>query len=417
MRITGIVAEYNPIHYGHTWHLAQSRSAGKADFIVVVMSGHFVQRGQPAVMDKWVRSRLAIEEGVDLVLELPVLYATGSAEQFARGSMSVLQGLGCVTELSFGCEAEDVGVLYQLAGFLAGEPESYRDALRIALDTGISFPAARQRAVASVLGERAAALLVQPNNILAIEYLKALHRQKIESVPPIHARGIYRCVGHHATSPVGRMASGSAIRRELHTAGSDGISEMLAPASHRFLKEHGDASLVWPEQFWPLICARILQMHEQELAQISGVTEGIEHRMKEQIRRCPSMEAYARALQSKRLPRTAVDRILYHTLLGITKEDVRRITVAEKLPVYARVLAAGRGGRRLLRLIREHQLARIPVLTNINRQIQPDRMKGWGPDQKRLLELDILASDLYHLAAGEDLYQGCDQVRHPAIGN
>jgi predicted nucleotidyltransferase len=382
MRVLGITAEYNPIHNGHIYHLEQSRAVSKADFIVAVMSGDFVQRGEPAV-----------ESGVDLVLELPFYFATSSAEDFARGAIGIMHGLGCVSDISFGCEYPEIGVLYQLAGFLSGEPESYSEALKEELAAGKSFPAARQAAVSSILGERAAGILEGHNNILALEYLKAIKRTGGRELRP-HA--LRRMKGAGATES----------RRRLYEGGYAAAREILSPAARREIEKSGPGRLVWPEKFWPLIEARILQSGEDELAAMRGVNEGIENRFKKYIRSCDSLEEFIRKVKTRRFTRTAICRMLISILNGVKKDEFSDPYGA----LYARVLAAGAGGRKLLRLIGDREWAQIPLLTNINRQ-----GADLSGEAARMLKMDILAADLYNLAAGRDLYSCSDYCMRPAM--
>ena len=174
MKITAIVAEYNPLHRGHQYHIKKTREATDCDYLIAIMSGNFTQRGECAIFDKWARTRMALDAGADLVVELPVTYAAASAERFARGAVEILSALGCVDFLSFGSETAQLRNLQPLASILEREPWEFGRALQGELKKGVSFPAARQAALAAVLSEEAAALLASPNDILAVEYLKAL---------------------------------------------------------------------------------------------------------------------------------------------------------------------------------------------------------------------------------------------------
>lgn len=171
MKVLGIIAEYNPFHNGHRHHLEQSLAVSGADCSVAVMSGNFLQRGEPALWDKRIRAKMAVTCGIDLVVELPFAFACNNAEQFAFGGVSLLSGLGCVTDLAFGCEG-DFETLFAAARRLAFEDDSFQSALASGLDKGLSFPAARTKALAECGLEEGAALLTQPNNILAVEYMK-----------------------------------------------------------------------------------------------------------------------------------------------------------------------------------------------------------------------------------------------------
>ena len=183
MKVNGIIAEYNPFHNGHLYQLEESRRLTGADYTVVVMSGDFVQRGAPAMLDKHVRARMALLGGADLVLELPVLYAVSSAEQFAAGAVAILDRLGVVTHLCFGSECGDAEALGQIAGYLLEEPDSYRSHLQQLLRQGRTYPAARAQALCTAFGRDWEQILSSPNNILGIDYIKALKKRKSSILP------------------------------------------------------------------------------------------------------------------------------------------------------------------------------------------------------------------------------------------
>ena len=176
MKITGLITEYNPFHNGHLYHLKKAKELTGADAVIVIMSGNYVQRGAPAVMPKHLRAKAALEAGVPIVIELPVCYSTGSAEYFASGAISILEKLGCIDAICFGSECGDYKMLEQAALVLANEPEPFRSHLQDQLRAGISFPKARQNALKEYLKDDSVnAILEQPNNILGIEYIKALY--------------------------------------------------------------------------------------------------------------------------------------------------------------------------------------------------------------------------------------------------
>ena len=224
MKTVGIIAEYNPFHKGHAYHLQKAKELADADYAVVVLSGDFVQRGGPAIVDKYLRAEMALRSGADLVLELPVSYAAGSAEAFAQGAVSVLEAVGCVDALCFGSEAGGLSALLSYARLFEEEPPAYRELLKEALRQGFSFPAARSRAAEEYRNlterilpccaddadcRRSASLLEEPNNILGVEYCRALIRRNSSIRPLTLPR---RSSGYHDLSLDTEMASASAIR-------------------------------------------------------------------------------------------------------------------------------------------------------------------------------------------------------------
>ncbi|MCQ4637417.1 nucleotidyltransferase [Anaerovorax odorimutans] len=383
MNVLGIIAEYNPFHNGHLYHLRQCREKAEADFVVAVMSGNFTQRGEPAIMDKWARSRIAVECGVDLVLELPFAYAVNSAEYFARGGIGILEGLGCVTHLGFGAEKGHPDELRQAAVYLAKEPDAFRSLLKKNLDAGLSYAKARESALAQIMGPRFSELSVTPNNILALEYLKQLqlHNSSIKFVM-VNRKG----AGYLDKEPKAGIASATAIRNHLDPGQVDQyVPQETAEALRQAPPLRG---------YFDLIRGAVLSRSADRLAQIFSVGEGLENRIKDQIRRADNLESLVEKIASKRYPKTRISRILCQILMDLTSLDGS---------LYARVLAAGNGGTRLLREIKK--TAKIPVITNINKVAS---LPG-------LCEKDILASDMYNLLTGASLYENCDYVRHPYI--
>ncbi len=383
----GIIAEYNPFHNGHLYHLEQCKAQSGADLAVAVMSGHFTQRGEPAILDKWVRSRLAVQCGVDLVLELPFAFAVNSAEYFARGGVEILTGLGCVTHLGFGCEQGSLKELDPIAECLAAEPQEYRQALKEFLGKGFSYPKAREKTVAQLLGNQAASLSLSPNNILALEYLKQLKLQKSPLVPIAVKR---RGPGHFDKNPQETIASATAIRTRMDKG--QRMAYVPPQVGKALAQPQPDMS-----SYFQLVRGAILRSSQSELAGIFSVGEGLEHKLKKHVRTCDSLEALVEAAASKRYPKTRIRRILCQCLIGLPKFQVSGCAP------YARVLAANGKGTELLRQAKKR--GSIPIVTNINKE-------GRLP---HLLTYDILAGDVYHLLTGQDLYQCCDYVAQPYI--
>lgn len=422
MKTAGIIAEYNPITNGHIYHLEKTRQISKADFVVAVMSGDFTQRGMPAVMDKWTRSRLAAECGIDLVVELPFVYATGSAEMFARGGIGILEGLGAVDTVSFGSESGDIDSLKRLADHLISEPDEYKEALKKNLMTGMSFPAARQLAVCETAGAAMARLLEEPNNILATEYLKQIRTLTPVTIERMGSYNDDRMPGGDA------FASASAVRvaaekgrfDELEGAVPENCLDELrkryrkdcgciAETPARVITEHEEkAASEIMHRYFDMLRAAILRSSCGELSQIAGVSEGIENRIKREIRNHESYDSYAGAIKSKRFTRTAVDRMLLHILTGLTT-DFHDVCKGAKdnsaLPLYARVLAFNEKGAQLIKRAKKSSV--IPIITNINKTEITD------PAVSSLLSYDILAADIYNIICGKDLYQNSEYVSMP----
>lgn len=384
MNIVGIIAEYNPFHNGHLYHLRQCAKLARAEACVVVMSGNFTQRGEPAVFDKWTRSRLAVQCGADLVLELPFAYAVNSAEGFARGGVGILDRLGCVTHIGFGAEQGSLCDLARLSAFLAEETAEFQEQLRRFLAEGCSYPKARQRSLETCLGAELAGLSTTPNNILAVEYLKQLRRQKSDIKPIMVKR---KGAGYFDEQPAGAFASASAIR---HTLTPEQRKKCVPPQVEAAFSAKREV-----RGYFELARSLILRSSPEELSRILSVGEGLENRMKAQVRACRDLEEFVERTAAKRYPKTRIRRILCQLLVGLSSfEDC----------FYARVLAASEKGKRVIRQSKKQ--GQLPLLTNINKEAS----------LPELIKYDILASDLYHVLTGEDLYQRCDYVMRPYMG-
>ena len=310
MRIVGITAEYNPFHNGHLYHLQEALHRSGADGAVAVMSGNYVQRGLPACVDKYRRTRMALEAGVDVVIELPVAFALSSAEGFAAGAVSILNDAG-VTDIAYGCELQTEngkdpsGDLRKLAAFLLEEPPAYRDTLREALKTGRNFPAARQEAAAAVLGKDIAALLTSPNNILGVEYEKALLR--LNSTVQTHA--IPRNdQGYHAT--------GTELRAALETGDRETLKTRLPKSSLDLLDYH-----VTADDFSELLSYRLAgETKESLLSAFPRLDPELAARIADRHDPFLSFDGFCNSLATRNTTRTAVSRALMRILLGLKAE-------------------------------------------------------------------------------------------------
>lgn len=334
MRICGIICEYNPLHNGHKKQLTLVREKiGGDNGIVCLMSGNFVQRGAPAIFDKSVRAEAAIQSGADLVLELPVTYALSSAEGFAAGGVSILSPF--CDSLCFGAETSDTDALLRLSKALLSP--AFPDALRLHLDAGLSFPVARQKAL-SAMGLDAT-LLETPNNILAVEYCKAILAQKSKMVP----LPIYRAGGYHSITPDAENPSATFLRQQL-LSGKDW--ECFVPAEAKNLFASAPLhSLGAGER---AILGKLRTMSEAEFETLPGGSEGLWRKCMHAARECSTLEEIATAVKSKRYTRTRIDRMLLCAFLGITEEMLR-----SPAP-YVRVLALNDRGREILKIARQY---------------------------------------------------------------
>lgn len=389
MRAVGIVAEYNPFHNGHRFHLEETRRQAGDTAIVAVMSGNFVQRGEPALFDKWTRAEMAVRGGVDVVVELPAAFAVRSAQFFATGAVRLLHSLGVVDRLSFGAEHSDLAALRRLAAAIGDE--AVRTVLRQRLDAGETYAAALGRSLAAASG-LPPAMVASPNNILAVEYLRAIERYAPAMVPCPVAR---REAHYHDRDVTGEIASATAVRGAL-LAGRTELAYGAMPAfcqevAERCLAE-GRGPVHWGDLALVLLAA-LRRAGVAELAELPDVSEGLEYKLKA-AGGTGSLEELWSVLKSKRYSFTRLQRVLVHALLMTRRAEVAAWD--ESGPLYARVLAFGERGRRLLRSAA--RTAAVPVVTKTTHFLHGRELYGSElTPLQGMLSLDALATDVYSL--------------------
>lgn len=391
MYVVGVIAEYNPFHQGHAYQLRAIRERFHDDVaIVAVMSGSFTQRGEAAVLDKWRRADLAVRGGCQLVLELPFLFACRSAQDFARGGVRLLQGLGCVDTLAFGAESPDLVPLMEAARAIDA-PET-QAALHEALRAGASYA----KALTAILQEAsglAADLLRQPNNILAIEYLRAIRGYAPGIEPLLIAR---RGAGYHEAS-LGPLASASAIRGELAKAQPDfaSLRDSLPEATYAAIREAFPAEIASTERLFRPLLAQLLTMQGRELEAIFGLQEGLANRLLAKSRQSQTLQELITGMVTSRYPASRISRIAPHLLLGTGERAARE--AAETGPLYARVLAFDEVGRELLHAVKER--GTLPLITKVSAALNSrERLEGDLTPLQAMLALDTRATELRALS-------------------
>lgn len=398
MKTVGLITEYNPFHNGHAYHIEKAKMLTGADRVIVVMSGDFVQRGAPAVMPKHLRAESALLSGASLIIELPVCFATGSAEYFAQGSISLLNQLGCIDSICFGSECGDLHLLKEIAQILADEPIEYQTALKQALKEGASFPAARQEAL-NIYSDKYSEILASPNNILGIEYLKAL--AKIHSkMEPFTIKRIG--AGYHDMDIDGQFSSATAIRSDIYQlADVNSSSESLplthiqtqVPSScHELMKKNYQTRYpVKADDFSLLLKAKLLSEMAGSLSHYLDMSPELANRILRLRNDYLSFEQFCDLLKTKELTRSRISRSFIHVLLGITNDWL----TAMKAPApYARILGFRRDHADLLGILK--RTSDIPLITSPARAVLADTAY-------QMLELDVYASDLYESVI-TDLY-------------
>lgn len=369
MKIAAVVCEYHPFHNGHALQLSAARETLNADAIVGIMSGNFVQRGEPALFPKQARAKAALKNGMDLVLELPAVLTLQSAERYARNAVMTLDALGCVDTLFFGAECPDTSLLTEIACVLADEDSRFRQLLQAELSQGVSFAVARAAAIKSILGPASAEILSQPNNILAVEYIKALLRLG-SSIKPFAI--VRKTAQHHDSMPTGVYASGSAIRQMI--LNEEDPSALMPESSWDSIKDSPRFSM---EEFAPACLASLCLKTPEELRQVADVAEGLEYALLKSAFSAQSLDEVIEQTKSKRYAYSRIRRIVLNSYLGITQKD------GDMLPNYIRILDFNDAGRQVLSLAKD--TAKLPLAKH-GGQIKeiPDALSLW----QRELALD-----------------------------
>ena len=394
----GVAAEYNPFHKGHGYHLEQSRALAGGGTVICVMSGDFVQRGEAAVFAKHARAEAAVRGGADLVLELPLPWALSSAEGFARGCVGLLASLGIVTHMSFGTESGTLAPLLSAAEALLDPAVDAQ--IREELDSGISYAAARQRALAR-RGAALAGAVETPNNILAVEYLKAMYALGVHMEPLAIPR---RGAGHDRISAPGESYPSASELRTMLASGRDAFRGMPPAAVEVFRREmERGRGPVTAESLETAVLSRLRMLPTSAYNELPDASEGLGNRLSRAVRTEATLDGVLAAARTKRYTLSRLRRMLLCAALGLGAG------MAEGLPLYARVLAANEAGLEALRQIGEH--GRVPVIA------KPAAARELDTEAAALFARNAAATDLYVLgyAAREERRAGADWRESPRI--
>lgn len=376
MKVAGIIAEYNPFHNGHALLIEKARLGG-ATHVVAVMSGNYVQRGEPAIFSHGVRTKAALESGADLVLQLPCVYAVSGAQRFAESGVRILESLGCVDELVFGSECGNINKILSAADAVYGE--EIKAALKSELEKGIAFAAARENALRSIDAE-AADIIKHPNNILGVEYAAAIGRQGSGMLPVTFPR---EGAAHDEAGADSDIASASYIR-ELIKDGGEWQKYVPEAAAKLFAQaiENGESADI--SALENAVLYRMRTVSREELGQAPDVSEGIENRIYEAARKAVSLEELYSLAKTKRYSHARIRRIVLNSFLGIGSHDVR-------IPVpYIRVTGFNSKGAELLRAVKGK--TKLPLIT------KAADISSLGDEAKRIFEIECLAGNIYSLS-------------------
>ena len=380
MKVCAFIAEYNPLHLGHIKHLKYMKETLKAEKLICIMSGNFTQRGEASVLNKYERAKQAINAGADIVIELPTVFAISNAEIFAKGAISILNKLGVVDTLCFGVESGKKEDYLALAKELNNESKEFKKLLKTYLESGVSFAKAKFLAVKSLTNENFDENLINsPNNILGIEYTRALLKcnSNIEICPML------RLGDHNDNTYKKGITSASSIRNMLKLGKIKKVKSSVPKFVYKALKPY-------PFAFDKLIMASILTSSQVEIASVYDCTEGLENRIKALSKDNLNLEDFIEKVSTKRYTQARVRRILLANFLGVNKELVDNALSAD---LYAKVLAISNVSKDLISTI--NGKSSIPLLT---RKSDCENLRKTA---KLCFEKDVLANDIYTLATGE----------------
>ncbi len=394
MKVYGIICEYNPFHNGHIYQIEETKKQTGATHIVAIMSGNYVQRGEPALLDKFKRAEIAVKNGVDLVIEMPVQYSLANAELFARCGTMMMGALRCVEGISFGSECGSIEELQKCADATreAATPEN----LKPLMEQGMSYPEAVQQLVSLKYGPMVGDILNSPNNILAVEYLKSLKILGLDNITPftVKREGAAHDSGEHSSN----IASGEHIRR-LIDDGED-FSAFVPKDTLDAVNEYDEKDLLcWFENFERVLLYRLRTMSPQELAATPDVGQGLENRIFQAARIATSLEDLLEKIKVKRYPMARIKRILLNALFSIKLDDIKTP------PVYGRILALNDKGADILKLagsLPENKMS-IPFSSALK-----DFVNNENKNAMRSIGITTVSSDIYTLGSRNIRPSGMD---------
>jgi len=388
MKICGLVAEYNPFHNGHLYHIEEAKKVTKADFIVVVMSGNFVQRGTPAIIDKIERTRMALDAGADVVFELPTLFATSSAEVFATAAVNLLDQLGAVDCFCFGSECGNLQVLEEIADVLNNEPETFSASLRNYLKQGYHYAKARALALSEYFRNDIPDLdeiLLQSNSILGIEYLRALKHLNSSMKPYTILRSTSE---YNSTEIVGNMASAMALRKQLIEHGDTDLITNFVPQNvlNAFEMNIGITTPISAEDFSGLLQYKLMQ-EKNHLTDYLDFSKELADRVNNLLPDLFTFREWAGALKTKTYTETRIHRALLHAILEMKESDLEAYK-QDDFCLYAKLLGFKKDSAACLKAL--HDSTSLPIISKM-----ADAKKKLDERAFKLLEFDINATNIY----------------------
>lgn len=409
MKILGIIAEYNPFHNGHKYHIEESKKQTNSTHTIAIISGSFVQRGDVSIIDKWTKAKIAISNGVDLVIELPTVYSVQTAELFGYGAVKILNSLKCVDIISFGSEAGKVDILKNVAHTLNKEPIEFKKILKNELKKGVSFPEARVNALCNFYSSNnleigflnLKELLNNPNNILAIEYLKALHKLS-SSIEPFTITRLGSSYNEENLQDC--FASATAIRKSLSKKDKPDISSYVPDELNSYLNNNPYLNNI--NNYIDILNYNIISSTEETLSNIMDIDENLQNRILNLKKYYNSIDELSKTLYTKNYTHSRINRILMHMLLNLKSEDIKYLY---NVPIkYVRVLGSNKKGFEIINKIKEN--SDVEVLTKFSdyKLLNSDIIN-------KFLNYEINATNLYYLPTKDNSKFNLDFFKTPYI--
>ena len=403
-KVLGIISEYNPFHNGHLYHLIKSKKITNAEYTIAVVGGNFTQRGNASLLDKWSKTEMALLNGIDLVIELPLLYSISSAENFAEGAIKILDSLQIVDTISFGTETSDITILDRFADILYNEPKEYKALLSHELSKGMSYPKARENALMLYLNDirRFAPILSSPNNILGIEYLKALKKYK-STITPLSIQRIKS--GYNDINFSGNIASATAIRNLILNHEYKDLNKILPISSYSILKENIKKGHIVRDisNFDKIVLYKLRSMSIEEISNLPDVSEGLEYSIKKAANSCNTIYELINIVNSKRYTKTRLQRILLYALLNVTKKDIQ---ISKKVIPYIRILGFNEKGKYIV-----SQISRNKNKLNLITSVKKFNDQNTNKNLQLMLQKDINATNTYTLGFENDSWSNLDYTQ------
>lgn len=391
MKVVGIIAEYNPMHNGHVYHIQKAKEVTNSNYSIVIMSGSFTQNGNIAIYDKFERAKIATEYGADLVIELPTIYSVSSARYFAFGAVNILNKLNIVDSICFGSECDNIEILNNISDIILQNENKIWEEINIYLKSGISFANARIKALSKFLNDEQLLILDKPNNILGLEYINEIKRQK-SNIKPFLIKRECSCFNELNLNKNSKFTSATSIREAINKNNIECIKQYVPNSTYKLIE---NKKPTFNQNLFDILKFKIISSNIQDIRNISEVTEGLENKIFKEINNSNNYDKFVKNIKSKRYQLSKIKRMLVNVLLNITKDDLNY--VLENKVGYVHVLSCSKKGKELLSMISNN--SNIDLITSLNDKI----INNISNDTKKFLEYDILASNIYSILSNDKI--------------